>query len=160
MKNKTNRHQAIREIISNNRIGSQEELLELLHKRGYDLTQATLSRDLKVMHVAKIADGSEGYVYVMPDSIANAMPQRNPERINYLGDGYRGISFSGNLCIIRTLPGYASSIAAVIDNASPREIIGTIAGDDTILVILKEGINRNELIEALKKIMPYLKDKI
>lgn len=160
MKKKSDRHQAIREIISNNRIGSQEELLELLHKRGYDLTQATLSRDLKVMHVAKIADNSDSYVYVMPDSIANALPQRSPERINYLADGFMGISFSGNLSVIRTLPGYASSIAAVIDNASPSEIIGTIAGDDTILVILKEGISRNELIATVKKIMPYLKDKI
>jgi len=160
LKNKSDRHQAIRDIISNDRIRSQEELLELLHARGYDLTQATLSRDLKVMHVAKIADGPDGYIYVMPDLIASTNPPRDPERINYLADGFRGIRFSGNLSVIRTLPGYASSIAAVIDGANPGEIIGTIAGDDTILVIMKEGVSRNELISALKRILPYLKDKI
>lgn len=160
MKNKSDRHQAIRELITEDRIGSQERLLELLRERGYNLTQATLSRDLKLMQVAKIADGAEGYLYVMP-GLVNTMPvKRDTERINYLADGFKGIQFSGNLSVIRTLPGYASSIASVIDNANPWEIIGTIAGDDTILVICKEGVTRGEIITTLIRIMPYLKEKL
>jgi transcriptional regulator of arginine metabolism len=159
LKNKSDRHQSIRIIITENRIGSQEQLLELLRERGYNLTQATLSRDLKLMQVAKIADGAEGYLYVMPGMVNNTQATRESERINFLADGFKGIQFSGNLSVIRTLPGYASSIAAVIDNANPWEIIGTIAGDDTILVICKEGVSRGEIITSLKRIMPYLRDK-
>ena len=81
-------------------------------------------------------------------------------RINYLADGFKDIQFSGNLAVLRTVPGYASSIAAVIDGASPWEIIGTVAGDDTILIIQREGISKNDLTEALFKIMPKLQDKL
>ena len=160
MKNKSDRHQAIRQIITGGHISSQERLLELLRERGFTLTQATLSRDLKLMQVAKVADAHEGYVYVMPGAINKPETVRDPDRINFLADGFRGIRFSGNLSVIRTLPGYASSIAAVIDNSDPWEILGTIAGDDTILVIIKEGVTRTEFISALKRIMPFLKDKI
>ena len=160
MKNKSDRHQAIREIITEDRIGSQEKLLELLRERGYILTQATLSRDLKLMQVAKIADGSEGYLYVMPVLVNSTQVLRDTERTNFLADGFKGIQFSGNLSVIRTLPGYASSIAAVIDNSNPWEIIGTIAGDDTILVICKEGVSRGEIVATLKRIMPYIKEKL
>jgi transcriptional regulator of arginine metabolism len=160
LKNKTDRHQVIHKLITEDRISSQEKLLELLREKGYNLTQATLSRDLKVMQVAKVADGSDGYVYVMPGQMNKPAEMRDPERINFLADGFRGIRFSGNLSVIRTLPGYASSIAAVIDNASPWEIIGTIAGDDTILVILKEGVTRNEMMASLKRIMPFIKNNL
>lgn len=160
MKNKNNRHQVIREIILSGRISSQEQLLEVLRLRGYTLTQATLSRDLKLMQVAKVAAGSDGYVYRLPGSVSVDSFSGNPDRITFLSDGFRGIQFSGNLAVVRTLPGYASSIAAVIDNARAWEILGTIAGDDTILIIMKEGISRIELADTLKRILPNLKDKI
>lgn len=160
MKNKSERHTAIRQLISSSGISSQDMLLERLRSRGFELTQATLSRDLKLMQVAKIADGVDGYIYVLPGVVANQPMQQSQEQIKFLSDGFRGIQFSGNLAVIKTSPGYASSIAAVIDNASLWEIIGTIAGDDTILLIIKEGVLRQEITAALKKIMPLLKDKI
>lgn len=160
MKNRNTRHQAIREIISSAQIGSQEKLLDLLHERGYDLTQATLSRDLKQMKVAKVAGPSGDYVYVIPGLMGGVRENREPDRINYLSDGFLGIQFSGNLAVIRTMPGYASSIASMIDKSNPWESMGTIAGDDTILLIMREGIARTELIAALKRIMPNLSDKI
>lgn len=80
-------------------------------------------------------------------------------RVNYLADGFRELRMSGNLAVIRTFPGYASSIAAVIDAAQPAEILGTVAGDDTILVILTEGTTRSELTSRLVTIMPYLKTR-
>jgi transcriptional regulator of arginine metabolism len=160
VKNKGDRHQAIQKIIAEGRISSQEMLLELLRDKGFNLTQATLSRDLKLMRVAKIANGADGYIYLMPDQARTNADTRDPDRINYLADGFQGIQFSGNLSVIRTLPGYASPIAAVIDNANPWEIIGTIAGDDTILVILREGVTRSEIMQTLRRIMPYLKTKI
>lgn len=160
MKNRNTRHQAIRDIISSAQIGSQEKLLDLLHERGYDLTQATLSRDLKQMKVAKVAGSNGDYVYVLPGLMGGVQEIREPDRINYLSDGFLGIQFSGNLAVIRTMPGYASSIASMIDKSNPWESMGTIAGDDTILLIMREGIARTELIAALKRIMPNLSDKI
>lgn len=160
MKEIIDRQRAIRQLISEQVIGSQEQLLELLGSRGFQVTQATLSRDLKKMQVAKVAEGSEGYRYVMPGVLHPSASEREADRINYLADGFRGIQFSGNLAVVRTLPGYASSLAAVIDNAEPWEVLGTIAGDDTILLILREGVSRNDCISTIKNIMPYLRDKI
>jgi transcriptional regulator of arginine metabolism len=77
-----------------------------------------------------------------------------------LVDGFRDIQFSGNLAVIRTMPGYANSLAVVIDNAEPYEILGTIAGDDTILVIMREGISQSDLINSLILMMPALEDKL
>lgn len=160
MKNKVQRQLEIRKIIQKGSVHSQDELLVALKKKGFDLTQATLSRDLKVLQVAKVPHPVKGYVYTIPDK--GQLEQENTaelNRINYLADGFKDLQFSGNLAVLKTVPGYASSIAAVIDQASPWEILGTVAGDDTILIIQREGISRNILVEALIRIMPKLRDR-
>lgn len=159
MKNRTKRQLAVKQAILKGRISSQDELLHIMKDQGYDLTQATLSRDLKILKVAKVSDPTLGYVYVIPEG-ANSENHRENTRINFLADGFRDLQFSGNLAVIRTMPGYASSIAAVIDNAEPFEIIGTIAGDDTILLIMREGVTQSDLVNSLILIMPKLEDKI
>jgi transcriptional regulator of arginine metabolism len=158
MKNRTKRQLAIKQAILEGKISSQDELLQLMKEQGIELTQATLSRDLKILKVAKVSDPKLGYVYVIPEG-AN-IETRESTRINFLTDGFRDIQFSGNLAVIKTTPGYASSLAVVIDNAKPFEIIGTIAGDDTILVIMREGITHSDLINSLILIMPNLEDKL
>lgn len=161
MKNKVQRQREIRKIIQRGNVHSQDELLGELKRRGFNLTQATLSRDLKVLRLAKVPHPVKGYVYTIPDN--GQMEQTSSEhvnRINYLADGFKDIQFSGNLAVLRTLPGYASSIAAVIDATNPWEIIGTVAGDDTILIIQREGISKNDLTEALIKILPKLNNKL
>ena len=159
MKNRFKRQVEIRKVIQNGDVHSQDELLIKLKEMGFDLTQATLSRDLKEMQVAKVPHPAKGYVYVIQESEKIV---KTPEtgRVNYLADGFRDLRFSGNLAVLRTQPGYASTIAAVIDKADSWEILGTIAGDDTILIIMKEGISKLDLIKALVLIMPKLKGKI
>ncbi|HCY43329.1 MAG TPA: ArgR family transcriptional regulator [Prolixibacteraceae bacterium] len=159
MKNRTKRQLAIKQAILNGRISSQDELLHIMKDQGFELTQATLSRDLKILKVAKVSDHALGYVYVIPEGV-NTENQRENSRINFLADGFRDLQFSGNLAVIRTMPGYASSLAAVIDNSEPYEIIGTIAGDDTILLIMREGVTHSDLINSLILIMPKLEDKL
>lgn len=159
MKNRTKRQLAVKQAILKGKISSQDELLHIMKDQGYDLTQATLSRDLKILKVAKVSDPTLGYVYVIPEG-ASTENHRENTRINFLADGFRDLQFSGNLAVIRTMPGYASSIAAVIDNAEPFEIIGTIAGDDTILLIMREGVTQSDLVNSLILIMPKLEDKI
>ena len=158
MKNKVQRQLEIRKIIQDGQVHSQEELLTSLKGKGYELTQATLSRDLKVLQVAKVPHPSRGYVYAVPD-IVRENGGTEQTRVNFLADGFRDIQFSGNLAVVKTLPGYANSIAAVIDQANSWEIIGTVAGDDTILIIEREGISKNDLMQALKRIMPKLRER-
>ncbi|HEY3371502.1 MAG TPA: ArgR family transcriptional regulator [Prolixibacteraceae bacterium] len=159
MKNRTKRQLAIKQIILSGRMSSQDELLHIMKDQGFELTQATLSRDLKILKVAKVSDQALGYVYVIPEG-RNTENHRENTRINFLADGFRNLEFSGNMAVMKTLPGYASSLAVVIDNAQLYEIIGTIAGDDTILIILREGVSASDLINSLILVMPTLEDKL
>ena len=159
MKNRTKRQLAIKQIILKGKISSQDELLHIMIDQGYEMTQATLSRDLKILKVSKVSNQALGYVYVIPEG-ANIESQRENSRINFLADGFRDLQFSGNMAVMRTMPGYASSLAAVIDSAQPYEVIGTIAGDDTILLIMREGITPANLINSLILVMPTLEDKL
>jgi len=145
----------IRKTISENQIGSQEELLNELSGQGLNLTQASLSRYLKEMKVGKVANVLGEYVYVLPEEINNRQNMENEPR-NIPVTGFLSIEFSNNLAVIKTLPGYASGIAYVIDRNIQTEILGTIAGDDTILIIPREGINRKQLLEAMSRYFPVL----
>jgi transcriptional regulator of arginine metabolism len=159
MKNKLIRQAEIVKIISRGNIHSQEELLQVLQRKGYEMTQATLSRDLKFLRVAKVPHPVSGYVYAITGSEEDkGSPDLSGN--NFLADGFRGLHFSGTLAVMKTLPGYASSFAAVIDSAEQYEILGTIAGDDTILIIRREGTTKNDLMNALISIMPKLKNRL
>ena len=158
MKVKNNRLGALRLIISSQQLGSQDELLNALQKEGFKLTQATLSRDLKQLKVAKAASMSGNYVYVLPnETMYKRVSTPNSIREMMKVPGFVSINFSGNLGIIKTRPGYASSIAWNIDNSDVPEILGTIAGDDTIFIVIKEGIKHQEIVDALSDIVPNMK---
>lgn len=159
MRNKNSRLDAIKIIISCKEIGSQEELLEALRNEGFTLTQATLSRDLKQLKVAKAASMNGNYVYVLPN---NTMYKRSTETVNVSdvmqqrANGFISINFSGNIAVIKTRPGYASSLAYDIDDLNCHEIIGTIAGDDTILLVIRENMTHTAVIKALREVIPYI----
>ena len=158
MKVKNNRLEALRLIISSQQMGSQDELLAALQKEGFKLTQATLSRDLKQLKVAKAASMSGNYVYVLPnETMYKRVSTPNSIREMMKVPGFVSINFSGNMGIIKTRPGYASSIAWNIDNSDIPVILGTIAGDDTIFIVIKEGIRHQEVIEALSDVVPNMK---
>ena len=158
MKKKNNRLEALRLIISSQQMGSQEELLNALQREGFQLTQATLSRDLKQLKVAKAATMSGNYVYVLPNEsmykrVSNPTSAREMMQI----PGFISISYSGNMGVIKTRPGYASAIAWNIDRGDLPQILGTIAGDDNIFVVIKEGISHKEVTEALSRVVPNMK---
>lgn len=159
MKNRVQRHLEIRKAISTGNIQSQEELLSVLSKSGFKLTQATLSRDLKFLQVAKVPHPLHGYIYVMPENGQEQIKDIT-SRETFLADGFKELNYSGNLAVMKTLPGYASSIAAVIDGAGKWEILGTVAGDDTIIIIRREGITNNDLRNAIVSVLPNLKNKL
>ena len=158
MKVKTNRLEALRLIISSQQLGSQDELLNALQKEGFKLTQATLSRDLKQLKVDKAASMSGNYVYVLPnETMYKRVSTPNSIREMMRVPGFISINFSGNMGIIKTRPGYASSIAWNIDNSDVPEILGTIAGDDTIFIVIKEGVKHKDVVEALSDVVPNMK---
>ena len=150
--------EALKMIISSKDLGSQEELLQARKDEGYLLTQATLSRDLKQLKVAKAARTDGKYVYVLPN---DTMYKRDSKTISPTEmlqvSGFVSINFSSNIGVIKTRPGYASSLAYNIDNSNISDIIGTIAGDDTILIVVKENASRNDVIEQLGEFIPNLK---
>ena len=158
MKEKNQRLEALRLIISSQQLGSQEELLTALQKEGFKLTQATLSRDLKQLKVAKAATMGGNYVYVLPnETMYKRVSTPSSVREMMQIPGFISIQFSGNLGVIKTRPGYASAIAWNIDRSNIPYILGTIAGDDNIFIVIKEGINHREVIEALGEVVPNLK---
>jgi transcriptional regulator of arginine metabolism len=132
---KAQRHIKIREIIANRDIETQEELVEELKKAGYNVTQATVSRDIKELHLVKVPTNNGRYKYSLPaDKRFN--PLQKLKRM--LTESFVGIEKSENLIVMKTLPGNAHAVGALIDNLDWPEIIGTIAGDDTILIVCRQ----------------------
>jgi len=151
MKNKRERLSVISEMLRLQVVGSQEELLELLREKGYDVTQATLSRDLKVLKVAKTPLSNGAYKYMLPPQIKPIPGELNAHNFTSHG-AVLNLEFSGQLAVIKTKPGYASAIAWDIDNRATDEVLGTIAGDDTILLIPREGVARDEITKIINLI--------
>lgn len=155
MKLKSDRIETLKMLISSKELGSQDEVLEALSKEGFQVTQATLSRDFKQLKVAKAASMNGKYVYVLPnETMYKRVPTPRMASEMLRIPGYRSIHFSGNMGVIRTRPGYASSIAYNIDNGHIDEILGTIAGDDTIFIVIKEGVSTDQVIKGLSTIVP------
>lgn len=152
MNPKSKRLSIIRKIIRSEYISSQEELIKRLEECGVQITQSTLSRDLKYMHVAKVPHKEKGYIYVLPNNSRDDLVI-SPN----ITDNITDIAFSGNMCVISTKPGYASAISVPIDNRGISEILGTIAGDNTILLILRDGFDMDMLMEQLYMLFPSLK---
>ena len=152
MNPKSKRLSIIRKIIRSEYISSQEELIKRLEECGVQITQSTLSRDLKYMHVAKVPHKEKGYIYVLPNNSRDDLVI-SPN----ITDNITDIAFSGNMCVISTKPGYASAISVPIDNRGISEILGTIAGDNTILLILRDGFDMDMLMEQLYMLFPSLR---
>ncbi|MBO7260975.1 MAG: arginine repressor [Bacteroidaceae bacterium] len=155
MKNKNNRLEAIRQVISEQDIKNQDQLLQVLTAMGYNVTQATLSRDLKKMKISKVANTYGDYLYVLPNR-ALVQKKSNTESVQVVNQpryGFVSLNFSGNMAVIKTKPGYASSLAYDIDNHNLPNVLGTIAGDDTLLMVLSEDANRTEIKHLLEPII-------
>jgi len=158
MKEKNSRLEALRLIISSQQLGSQDELLSALQREGFHLTQATLSRDLKQLKVAKAATMSGTYVYVLPnESMYKRVSTSQSVREMMQIPGFISINFSGNMGVIKTRPGYASAIAWNIDRSNIPFILGTIAGDDNIFIVIQEGVSHKEVTDALRDVVPNMK---
>ena len=157
MKVKNSRLETLKMLISSMELSSQEEVLKVLEQEGFKLTQATLSRDLKQLKVAKAASMNGKYVYVLPNETMYrrvTTPRKATEMLQR--SGYVSVNISGQLAIVKTRPGYASAIAYDIDNLDSPYILGSIAGDDTIFIALREGSTRGQVLDALSYVIPEI----
>lgn len=132
---KARRQMKIQELVTKEIIHTQEDLAEKLRLAGYEVTQATVSRDIKEMGLIKIPGAGDEYRYAVP---TDAHPTNLHDRLKrLLRETMVSMNDTESLIVVRTIPGNAQALAAVLDNSNWDEVIGTIAGDDTILLVIK-----------------------
>ena len=146
---KSKRQEAIKEILSKKRIGTQRELVLELKKKGFKTTQATLSRDIGELGLQKSQE-TELKFYTLPTGIV--LGERESRLRTMVRDFVLGVAQAQNLIVIKTSPGAAPSVAASIDYVPWDEILGTVAGDDTILIVTKNHSSGNKVCERLMRI--------
>lgn len=149
---KKSRLQAIRKLVSTSSLESQEELLSELRKEGFVSTQTTLSRDLKQLRISKVRARNGHSIYALPRE-GQFEPVPTLDEINRTK--WR-LNFSGSLMVVHTPPGHASMVAYDVDNMKHPYFLGTVAGDDTVLVVLAEGVSREEAAMLVRMIIPKL----
>ena len=153
------RLKVVEKLILNENIMSQQTLLDHLQKEGYEVTQATLSRDLKVLKVGKISDGKGGYIYSLPGESDNVEAEQ--AYIQAFLKGCVSIDWSGNIVVIKTNSGYTDPVSLALDKLGFSEVLGTIAGrDDTVAVFLREGVRGEDFMERMKEKIPELGEPI
>ena len=152
-KAKNIRQVEIRDIIATMNIASQDDLMQELMRRGLTVTQATLSRDIKEMRIAKTTDIDGSYRYIMPNNGIGQAQQKMPS-IDSIHMGVISIEFSGNIAI------YASVVASAIDNTNTRTVMGSVAGDDAVLIALRARFKPEEILAELQTVIPNLKEKL
>ena len=157
MKGRNARLKSIKKLIKSSKIESQETLLGLLQQEGYEVTQATLSRDMKLLKIGKISDGNNGYIYALPNE-----EERQESELTVAQDflrGYISIECSGNIAVIKTYSGHADVVASALDTLALDEVIGTIAGgDNCVFACLREGYSGDQFIASLKKRIPDVEE--
>lgn len=147
---KTSRQRKILEIISQEAVATQEELVQALRRSGFNVTQATISRDIKELGLIKIPGENNTSYYSL--GIERAVPRTEVHLKRLFRDSVVSLDASENLIIIKTHPGGAQAVASAIDQAGWQEIIGTVGGDDTILVIVKPKTATAEVLNRFKEL--------
>jgi transcriptional regulator of arginine metabolism len=152
MKARAARLAAIRRMVTREVVDSQERLVEMLQADGFAVTQATLSRDLKHLGIGKVPGPDGGYVYTPPE--AESRSGTTAALVQDFLRGFVSLEWSGSFALVKTLPGHAASVASALDNLRVDGVLGTVAGDDTILVVPRDGVARGRIRHALGEKIP------
>ena len=152
MGNKSERLNLIRRIVEEELIGSQEDLIKRLAEHGIQATQSTLSRDFKEINISKMPHPDKGYIYVLSEKLGGEIVANTAN----IGDAVLDIKFSHNIAVISTKSGYASAISVIIDSRKSKSILGTVAGDNNIILILHEDATHEEVFAQMQQLFPSL----
>ncbi|MBR4994045.1 MAG: arginine repressor [Lachnospiraceae bacterium] len=147
---KKNRQRKIVELIENMDIETQEDLSDLLSERGFEVTQATISRDIRELKILKVTDDSGKQKYAIVSQSENHL---GAKYLRVLKEGFLSVTQAQNILVIKTVPGMAMAVAAAIDAMKFKEIAGSIAGDDTIMVAVLTTKEAGELIPKISEII-------
>ena len=147
---KSDRHKKILELIADNNIGTQEELADALNKAGYNVTQATVSRDIRALNLTKVTIDGVNLKYT---TLSHSSPVPNDKYIRVLKEGYLSMDMAQNILVIRTVPGMAMAVCAALDALKLDEIVGSIAGDDTIMCAVRTVKDTVNVSNKLKKLI-------
>ncbi len=147
MQTKSQRLVVLKKLINENHFTNQDEILKALKNEGFEITQATLSRDLKELGVGTYRHDRYGQVYYLPDQ---AYISINDDDVNQLF-AVKSLKISRNIAVLKTKSGFANSVAAILDQKKIPTIIGTVAGDDTILIVIDEHISKDTFLVSLQK---------
>jgi transcriptional regulator of arginine metabolism len=141
----------IQELIRNRAVETQDELARLLQIEGIAVTQATVSRDIKELKLVKVPSGDGGYRYSLPAEMGGTDQVEKLRR--YMIDAVVSIDYAKNLVLVKCLPGTANAVAVIMDKIQWGEVVGTVAGDDTILIILRSEDMVEALVTKLRSLM-------
>ena len=144
------RHAKILEIIAHNEIETQEELCDALNKLNYVVTQATISRDIRDLHLFKVAGISKKYRYAY---INDGESEISPKMKSLFRDCVVSIKTAQNLVVIKTLTGNGANAGAVVDKLNHQEIVGSVAGDDTLLIVCVDNDGAERVVEKINEFM-------
>jgi transcriptional regulator of arginine metabolism len=150
MSMKAERHAKIIELIRKHNIETQEELADKLNEEGYNVTQATVSRDIRELKLTKVADGAGRQKYVFLDGKDNSMSDKF---IRILKEAYVSVDMAQNILVVKTVSGMAMAVAAAIDAMNYHEIVGCIAGDDTIMCAVRTVEDTKNLMDKIHKLV-------
>ena len=154
MSSKADRQKALLDVIATQAVSTQAELKDLLKERGIEADQATLSRDIRELGLIKASDDGAHYRYAPVEAVA---PPVHPKASAILARLVRKIDCSGNLLVIKTDPGEASPIGLALDRMGWSEVVGTVAGDDTLLVVVREGSPARKLAKRILDLKSHQK---
>ena len=146
---KSKRQAKIMEIIATTNVETQEQLLQQLQEAGFTSTQATISRDIKELHLVKIPYGHGKYRYSFPVDVKQVHSESKMQKA--FQDSVLKVEASENIIVIRTQPGAGAAVAFALDNAQWPEIIGTVAGDDTVLAVLKDKEKSRGIVAKMRE---------
>ena len=147
---KTRRQAKILELIQQNNVETQEELSAYLEREGYQVTQATVSRDIRELKLTKIATDNGRQKYAV---IADADTGMLEKYARVLREGYVSMDIAQNILVIKTVSGMASAVCAAIDAMKMNEVVGSIAGDDTLTCIIRTNDDAVKTMKKLRKIV-------
>lgn len=143
----------LRRLLTEHTVGSQDELVRLLAREGHKITQATVSRDLQVLGATKVLDPTAGERYALPAASESAADQQEQELARRMKQFVVKIGSSGNIVMLETPPGSAGPVAAALDAVDRDDVLGTIGGDDTIMVVASRADGGADLEREFRKLL-------
>ena len=149
---KRNRQEKLLELIARHEIDTQDELIAILRDHGYDVTQATVSRDIRELKITKMPTGVGTYRYVLPKQHSEPTGIASMKLGTTLLDSIVSVDYACNIVVLKTYAGLANAVAAGIDHMHLQQVLGCVAGDDTIMIVTRDEANAAQIAERIQKL--------